>query len=89
MQPPDDHPIGGTEASGINLDDLRSRTEQYAREEPMQAVGVAFVAGLILTLLPVGAIIAGILRLILALLRPALVILGAVKVYEEVNRRKA
>jgi hypothetical protein len=68
--------------------DLKSRAEQFACEEPYQAIGVAFLAGLILTLLPVGAIIAGILRLTLALVRPALVVLGAVKLYEEISRRQ-
>ncbi len=68
--------------------DFVHRTEQYAREEPLKAVGVAFVAGLIMTLLPIGGIIAGLLRLALALVRPALLILGAVKLYEEVDRRQ-
>ena len=42
----------------------------------MRAVGIAFVAGLVLTLLPVGAMVAGLVRLAISLLRPALFILG-------------
>jgi hypothetical protein len=69
--------------------DFVHRTEQYAREEPIKAVAIAFGAGLFMTLLPVGSIIAGLLRLALALVRPALLILGAVKLYEEIDRRQS
>jgi hypothetical protein len=88
MQPPADHPIGGGESAGGNLEDIRARTEQYARQEPLQALGAAFIGGLLLTLLPLGGLIALILRLTLSLIRPALVILGAVKLYEEISRRQ-
>lgn len=64
-----------------------TRAEEFAREEPLKAVGIAFAAGLIFTVLPIGAIIGFTLRLALTLLRPALMILGAVKVYEEIDRR--
>ena len=77
------------EVSGApDVDTLVHRTEEYTREEPLKAVGVAFVAGLFMTMLPVGAIIAGLLRLALALIRPALLILGAVKLYEEIERHQ-
>jgi hypothetical protein len=82
MQPPDENSLSGA------AEDIRTRTEQYAREEPMQALGVAFLAGLLLTLLPVGSLIALILRLTLNLVRPLLVILGAVKLYEEISSRQ-
>jgi len=87
MQQPEDN-AGTATASGPSLDAFTSRAEQYAREEPARAVGVAFVVGIILTLLPIGAIIAGLLRLAFALVRPALIILGATKVYEEVQKRQ-
>jgi hypothetical protein len=80
MQPPDER--------FSTAEDLKSRTEHFAREEPMQAVGMAFAAGLVLTMLPVGAIVAMLLRLALSLLRPALMVLGAMKAYEEINRRQ-
>ena len=54
----------------------------------MKTVGVAFGAGLILTLLPVGAIVVAVVRLTLSLLRPALLILGAIKLYEEIDQRR-
>lgn len=58
------------------------------REEPIRAVSIAFFVGLVLTLLPIGGIIAGLLRLAFGLVRPALLILGATKVYEEIQKRQ-
>ncbi len=75
-------------ARGRDAENLIARTEQYAREEPLKTVGVAFGAGLILTLLPVGAIVVAVVRLTLSLLRPALLILGAIKLYEEIDQRR-
>ncbi len=86
MQSPD--PSFETEDDKEDLESLVDRTEAFAREEPLKAVGLAFGAGLVLTLLPVGAILAAIVRLALALLRPALLILGAMKLYEEIDERR-
>ena len=69
------------------VEDLGGRAQEFARHEPAQAVGFAFLAGLILTLLPVGRILSVLLRLALALVRPALLILGAVKLCEEFDKR--
>jgi len=70
------------------MDAFTARAEQFAREDPTRAVGVAFVIGIVLTLLPLGAILAGLFRLAFALVRPALIILGATKVYEEIQKRQ-
>lgn len=78
----------GASGAGASFEDIRSRTEQYARQEPLQALGAAFIGGLLLTLLPVGSLLALILRLTLSLVRPALVVLGAVKLYEEISKRQ-
>lgn len=86
MQPPENSFEGA--GSSHDQDSFTARTEQFAREEPLKAVGAAFVGGLILTLLPVGALVGGVLRLSLSLLRPALLILGAVKLYEEIEKRQ-
>ena len=67
--------------------ELGERAQEFARKEPAQAVGVAFLAGLVLTLLPVGRILAVLIRIALALVRPALLILGAVKLCEEFDKR--
>jgi hypothetical protein len=72
-------------ASAPSLERILAATEKYARDEPVRAVSAAFGSGLILTLLPVGAIVSGILRLALALVRPFLIILGVVKLYERLG----
>lgn len=73
--------------SRFDTDQFTERTVEYARQEPMRAVGIAFVVGLILTLLPIGAMVAGLVRLALTLVRPALMILGATKLYDEIQKR--
>jgi hypothetical protein len=74
--------------SAPDVENFVHRTEDFTREEPLKAVGFAFAAGLLMTLLPVGSIIGGILRLALSLIRPALLVLGAIKLYEEIDRRQ-
>lgn len=81
-------PTEETTEHRFTAEDFTARTAQYTRQEPMRALGVAFVAGLILTMLPIGAIVAGLMRLAIALLRPALLILGATKVYDEIQKRQ-
>ena len=68
-------------------EDLGARAQDFVRQEPAQAIGVAFLAGLVLTVLPVGRLVAVLIRLVFALLRPALLILGAVKLCEEFEKR--
>jgi hypothetical protein len=75
-------------SSAPDADTFVQRTEEFTREEPLKAVGIAFVAGLFMTLLPIGSLIGGILRLALTLVRPALLVLGAIKLYEEIDRRQ-
>ena len=69
------------------VDDFTASAAQMARKEPAKAAGIAFVAGLVLTILPVGRIVSGVLRLGLALLRPGLLLLGALKLWEEFEKR--
>lgn len=71
-------------ASNASLDPLIASIENYTRKEPTKAVSAAFGAGLILTLLPVG----GIVRLLFLALRPLLLVLGFVKLYEEIESRR-
>lgn len=66
----------------------RDCAEKSIREEPTKSALVAFVAGLFLTVLPVGAILGGLVRVALALVRPALLLLGIVKLAEELDKRK-
>jgi hypothetical protein len=58
-----------------------------AREEPAKALGIAFLTGLICTVLPVGRLVAGLVRLAFALLPPALLVLGGIKAWEEIEKR--
>ena len=71
-------------ASNASLDPLIASVENYTRTEPTKAVSAAFGAGLILTLLPVG----GIVRLLFIALRPLLLVLGFIKLYEEIESRR-
>jgi heme/copper-type cytochrome/quinol oxidase subunit 4 len=70
------------------FEDWKACAEKSVREEPIKTAGLAFVAGIFLTVLPVGSIISGLVRIGFALVRPALFILGVVKVVEEIDKRK-
>jgi hypothetical protein len=80
--------MSGESETQNQMENLVHRTEDFAREEPMKAVGIAFAAGLFMTVLPIGAIIGGLMRVALTLIRPALLVLGAIKLYEEIDRRQ-
>jgi len=91
MQPPEEFmgDSGATETKPrFDTDQFAERTADFARQDPMRAIGIAFVGGLILTLLPIGGMVAGLIRLALSLVRPALMILGATKLYDEVQKRQ-
>lgn len=70
------------------VDDLTNQTEKFVREDPTKAVGLALFAGVLLTILPVGRLIGALVRLAFALTRPLLLVLGAVKVYEEFQKKQ-
>lgn len=61
---------------------LENCAEDYARRKPTQAVATAFGAGFLLTVLPVGAIVACLVAIAMTLVRPALLFLGLVKACE-------
>lgn len=86
MQDPE-HPTECCADMKAKLDDWKECAERSIREEPMKTAGIAFVAGIFLTVLPVGRIVGALVRVALALVRPALLILGIVKVVEEFDRR--
>lgn len=65
-----------------------SDTEDYVRERPAQSLLYAFVAGYILNRLPVVRIAAGLFRLLVAALRPAILIYGAAKLYQAAQEEK-
>lgn len=57
-------------------------------KSPVKPVVGAFFVGLLLTILPIRRILGGITSLALLFLRPVLLILGVVKLYEEVEERR-
>lgn len=62
--------------------------EKCTREEPLKCATIAFLAGFLFTILPIGQIIGALVRLVFSLIRPALVLLGAMKVFEEIEKRR-
>jgi hypothetical protein len=58
------------------------------QREPGKSVASAFVLGLILSIFPVGRIISFAVGIALTLARPLLVVLGGLKLWEEVGRRR-
>ena len=70
------------------VDDFTTCTEKFVRQDPAKAVGLALFTGVLLTVLPVGRLIAGLIRLAFALARPLLLVLGAVKLYEEFQKKQ-
>jgi len=65
-----------------------SETEDYVRERPAQSLLCAFVAGYVLNRLPLGRIVGGLFRLLVAALRPAILIYGAAKLYQAAQEEK-
>ena len=68
------------------VEDFSACTEKFVREDPAKAIGLALFGGVLLTILPVGRVLGGLVRLVLALARPLLLVLGAVKIYEEYQK---
>ena len=66
-----------------------SETGEYVREKPTQSLFYAFAAGYILNRLPLGRVLAGILRLLFVALKPAILIYGAAKLYRSSQEREA
>jgi hypothetical protein len=64
------------------------QTENYVRENPGQSLVYAFFAGLILNRLPIGRIVAGVFRLFLFALKPAILIYGATKLYQAIQEEE-
>ena len=65
------------------------RTEEYVRREPAKAVGAAVGVGMFLAIFPVFSVLGGVVRVLVSLFRPLLLVLGAVKLYEEYEKRQA
>jgi hypothetical protein len=70
------------------VEDLGVRTQKFVRDDPTKAVGLALFGGVVLTVLPIGRIVAALVRLAFALLRPVLLVLGVVKLYQEYDKQQ-
>ncbi len=66
--------------------DVISQTEDYVRANPTQSVLYALLAGYVINWLPIGRVIGGLMRLMLIALKPAILIYGAMKLYETAQR---
>lgn len=56
--------------------------ETFVRENPARSMAYAVMAGFILNRLPIGRILAGLTRLLMIALKPAILIYGAMKLYQ-------
>ena len=65
-----------------NVNQLWNDLEAQIRHDPMRAVVLAFAGGFLLCLLPLGRLLGVLIRVSLLLLKPALLILGLVKLLE-------
>ena len=65
-----------------HFDELLADTETYVRENPVQSMAYAILAGFVLNRLGIGRILSGVVRLLLFALKPAILIYGAAKLYE-------
>ncbi len=68
--------------------DWNQRAQKLIREDPAKAVGVALLGGALLTIFPIGRVLGGLVRLAFALARPLLIVLGALKLYEEFEKKQ-
>ena len=64
------------------IDRLLKRADEFARNDPTRATLTAFGAGLVLNLLPLGAIAAKTVDAAFSLVRPALLSLGLFRALE-------
>jgi len=78
----DDIAERGLRYSREHFDQILTETEMYVRENPVQSIAYAVLAGFVLNRLGVGRILRGVVRLALFALKPAILIYGATKLYE-------
>jgi hypothetical protein len=68
-----------------STDEIRSKAETWVQEKPTDAVLAAAGVGFLVALLPLGKLLRALLGLAFSLLKPALLILGVMKLVEEVQ----
>ncbi len=70
------------------VEDWNQCAQKLIREDPAKAVGFALLGGVLLTIFPVGRVVSALVRLTFALARPLLLVLGAIKLYEEFEKKQ-
>jgi len=78
----DDIAERGLRYTRAHFDEILSETETYVRQNPVQSIAYAVLAGFVLNRLGAGRILRGVVRLALFALKPAILIYGATKLYE-------
>ena len=68
--------------------EIIGQTEDYVRANPTRALCYGIAAGFLLDRLPIFRIIGGLLRLILMAFKPAVLIYGAMKLYQMVQNQE-
>jgi RsiW-degrading membrane proteinase PrsW (M82 family) len=64
------------------------KTADEVRKQPVKSLVWAFFVGIFLTILPVGRLLRIVTAIVFALIRPVLLLLGAVKLCEEIEMRR-
>jgi hypothetical protein len=83
-----DFPERGMQWVKDRVEAVVNETGEYVREKPTQSLLCAFAAGYVLNRLPLGRVLAGVLRLLMVALRPAILIYGAAKLYQAAQERE-
>ena len=65
-----------------NVSQAWKKIEERVRQDPLKAVLVAFASGFFLSLLPVGRLLGFAAKLTFLLVKPALFVLGIIKILE-------
>jgi len=75
--------------TGRSCAERYEQCEEKIREAPIASVLFATAAGYLLNFLPICGLLAGLVRLILVLLKPAIFIFGAIKIVEYARSQAA
>ena len=80
--------LRGVRYAQDQFSEVVTQAEEFVREKPGQSLFIALVAGMILNRLPIGRLFAGVVRLLMFALKPALLIYGATKISETIQEEE-
>jgi hypothetical protein len=84
LRDPDHFLVESAGAARLQLDRCITDAAKYARTQPEKALGSALLAGYVLRMLPVFGLLRFLTGLILALLKPVLVVYAVAKLWQKV-----